>query len=71
MGNGCSSRCTMAAVAEHVAVQKGVASLAAEPAGDEQATAGDAAGDGAGEVLVTTRRLSLVQSGARRTCRLR
>ena len=39
----------MTAVAEHVAVEKVIASMAAEPAGDEAATAGDAAGDGAGD----------------------
>ena len=36
---------TMAAVAEHVAVQEDIASMAAEPAGDEPGTAGDGAGD--------------------------
>ena len=40
---------TMAAVAEHVAVEKVIASMAAEPAGDEPATAGVGAGDGAGD----------------------
>ena len=40
---------TMAAVAEHVAVQKGIAIVAAEAAGDEPATAGDGAGDGASD----------------------
>ena len=37
---------TMAAVAERVAVEKGIGSVAA---GDEPATAGDGAGDGAGD----------------------
>ena len=39
----------MAAVAEHVVVEKGIASVAAEPAGNEPATAGDTAGDAAGD----------------------
>ena len=38
---------TMATVAEHVGVEKVIASVAAEPAGDEPATAGDGAGDAA------------------------
>ena len=38
----------MAAVAEHVAVQEDIASVAAET-GDEPAAAGDGAGDGAGD----------------------
>ena len=40
---------TMATVAEHAAVQEDIASVAAEPAGDEPAAAGDAGGDGAGD----------------------
>ena len=62
---------TMAAVAEHVAVQEDIASVAAEPAGDEPATAGDGAGDAAGDGAVTTSQLSPAQSGSRRTCSLR
>ena len=40
---------TMATVAEHVAVQEDVASVTAEPAGDEPAAAGDGAGDAAAD----------------------
>ena len=47
-GRGQPMQLTMAAVAEHVAVQD-IASVAAEPTGDEPATAGDGAGEGAGD----------------------
>ena len=69
-GRGQPMQLTMAADAEHGAVQKGIASAAAEPAGDEPATAVVLAMQLA-TVLVTTSQLSLAQSGARRTCRLR
>ena len=40
---------TMATVAEHVVVQEDIATVAAEPVGDEPAAAGDGAGDAAGD----------------------
>ena len=57
----------MIAVAEHVVVEKVIASMAAEPAGDDPATAGDAAGDGAGGegvVLLSRPRQARLDHGA-------
>ena len=61
----------MTAVAEHVAVEKVIASMAAEPAGDEPRQLAMVLAMRLAMVLVTTSQLSPVQSGARRTCRLR
>ena len=61
-GRGQPMQLTMTTVAENVAVQEDIASVAAGHAGNEPAAAGDGA---------MTSQLSPVQSGARRTCRLR